>query len=118
MVRRTSHPRLGRTLSTALVVLAQFHLLWVAVLHRHEAVTVPGQVAGVEAYQPHLHTGTADSGLFCTACQIVRHSAARPAQGTRAPEPEDASISRPVISSSRFYSHQPTALFGRAPPLS
>jgi hypothetical protein len=101
-----------------LVVLAQFHLLWVAVLHQHEAISVPGQVAAVEACQPHLHTGATDSGLLCTACQIVRHSAARPAQGTRVPESKDASISRPVISSGTFYSHQPTALFGRAPPLS
>jgi hypothetical protein len=101
-----------------LVVLAQFHLLWVAVLHQHEAISVPGQVAAVEGCQPQLHTGAADSSLFCTACQIVRHGAARPAQGTAAPQPEDASISRPVISSGTFYSHQPTSLFGRAPPLS
>lgn len=117
-MRDNSHARLGRIVTTALVVLAQLHLLWVAALHHHEAISVPWQAAEVEGCEPHFHAAPADSGLFCTACQIVRHGAVRPAQGARAPQPEDASISHPLVASGTFYSHQPTAIFGRAPPLS
>ncbi len=116
-VRGSITNRYLRAVTTCCVLLAQVHLLWVAVLHRHEAVTVPVGATTVREVARHPQPAV-ESGVLCTACQIVRQSAARPAAGTPTPEPAAAVSLRPVVPSNEFYSYERTVVYGRAPPAS
>ena len=100
-----------------LVLLAQINLFWVSVLHRHEEGTLPARgttlQGGERSSGPVLATG-----LLCTACQIVRHGAARPTLGTRAPNLAASSPIRLTVDLSQSPFHARYVAYGRAPPLS
>jgi hypothetical protein len=98
-------------------MLFQVNLLWVAALHRHEAdgTTAPPATTLHRANRP--QQPAAESPLLCTACQIVRHAAARTSTSAPAPEARGSVFFLSGFAISTFHSHQPTALYGRAPPL-
>ena len=105
-----------RTHAAWLLLLAQISLLWLAVLHRHQEEAVSARATAVHGGgqwpQPTLETG-----LICTACQIVRHSAARPALGTPAPNPAASTSLGVTADPSELILRQPSVVYGRAPPL-
>ena len=111
--------RLGRragSLVALFLVLLQFHLLWVVVLHRHAGTGSPSRTSSI--HQPNSqNTPAADTGLLCAACQIVRHGAVRPALSPVTLSPVAATILGAVVPASHFTSFQPGAVYGRAPPL-
>jgi len=56
----------------------QVNLLWLAGVHRHEPLEGFGP-RSTTLHQANQHTQpVAQGGLVCTACQIIRHAAARP----------------------------------------
>jgi hypothetical protein len=112
--------RRWRRATTWLLAVMQLHLLMVLVLHHHvlrgialefsQATTSLGQTE-----KPSRPAGSEQG--FCTACQILRHSAVRPSLGS--PAPHRSSIAPflgprfvPVVLSA-----QPSPCYGRAPPL-
>ena len=103
--------------TTLCLALFQVNLLWVVALHHHETLGTsaphPAAVCGAsQAQQP-----VVENGLLCTACQIVRHAAARPTQGATASEAQGPVSVLAAFSFSVFHSLRPTTLYGRAPPL-
>jgi len=99
------------------LLLLQVNLLWVAALHHHAEFDVLPRTAAAMCAGNSQPAPLAESGVFCTACQIARHGAALPAAAASAPEPETeifpGAVARPV----RFHARQPKAVCGRAPPL-
>ncbi len=95
----------------------QGHLLWVAELHRHETEeSLPLRTASLREGRQRPFPAL-EAGLFCTACQIVRHSAVRPAASALEPKPASSITFRPAVPPTGLYSHQPAVAYGRAPPL-
>ncbi len=94
----------------------QAHLLMVAALHHHGSMGW-SQTAAVLHSDNHLSAPALDGSLPCTACQIVRHNAVRPALTTPIPE---LAVARPMpraFAISHYHLLVTTAANGRAPPL-
>ncbi len=101
----------------AALMALQIHLLVVPVLHHHgEELLGPGP-ATLRAgnHTPHPRAG---NGARCSACQIVRHNAARPALSSPALEVTLAAPLPREFAFFRYHSLRSEAVFGRAPPLS
>jgi len=95
------------------VLLAQANLLWLVVVHRHDEETVPMAATAVNgAARQSLETG-----LLCTACQIVRHGAARPTLGTPVPSPVASTPIGFPDDAGVLAFHRLSVTYGRAPPL-
>ena len=109
--------RPARICAACFVLLAQINFLWVSVLHRHEEGAPPARATALRGgdrwSQPLVATGP-----LCTACQIVRNSAARPTLGTPAPNPATSSPIRLIADPTESPFHVPYVAYGRAPPLS
>jgi hypothetical protein len=116
-VKAKLRPGILRTALVFCVALSQVHLLWIAVTHRHVADELSPRAAQFQPGVPQP-SPAADSGLLCTACQIVRHSAAMPATGTLVPEPAGSVFLRPALVLSSFCFFPLSVIYGRAPPLS
>ncbi len=116
-MRNRLNRRFLRAATTFCLMLFQVNLLWVAALHRHETggAAAPAKTALHRASQ--TQQPAAESPLLCTACQIVRHAAARTATSAPAPEAQGPVFFLSGLALSTFHSHQPTTLYGRAPPL-
>ena len=84
-VRRIVNSRLSCRLVTWWALVAQVHLLWVAMRHCHEAMTFPKSptTVGKDGGLPK----PLEPGILCTACQILRQNASRPAAGRPTPKP-------------------------------
>ncbi|HET9177101.1 MAG TPA: hypothetical protein VFQ24_01950 [Terriglobia bacterium] len=103
-----------------LLAVMQLHLLMVLVLHHHvlreialefsQARTTLGQTE-----KPSLPAG-AEHG-FCTACQILRHSAVRPSLGSPAPHRSSLAPFLAPRFAAVVLSTQTPPWHGRAPPL-
>jgi hypothetical protein len=112
--------RSWRRATTWLLAVMQLHLLVVLVLHHHvlseaslgfsRAATSVGQTN--RQSQP---VGAQQS--FCTACQILRHSAVRPSLGNPTPHRSSVAPFLATLSATVVCSAQPSAWHGRAPPL-
>jgi hypothetical protein len=98
------------------LMLLQVHFLWVAVLHHHEVIfsASAGNVVRSAWVQ---QQPMADSAVFCTACQIVRNNAVRPAVAVPAPRPDLFLPLRPANRTNGLESYQPAVSYARAPPL-
>lgn len=99
-----------------LLAAMQVHLLLVLVLHHH---VIPNIASGASTQVGQSHHGTQpleNEQSYCTACQIVRHSAVRPALGSPMPECTIATTFLAVCRIDRIPSNQPIALTGRSPP--
>ena len=94
----------------------QVHLLLVAVLHHHGTGGLPQSRVVLRA-DHHASTPRVDTGLVCTACQIVRHSAVRPAVTAPLPELAAATPMPRVFAASPYRFQQNRVANGRAPPL-
>jgi hypothetical protein len=98
------------------LMLLQVHLLWVSVLHHHEMVFSPS-AGNVVRTAPVQQPPLADSAVFCTACQVVRQNAVRPAVAAAAPRPNLFLPLHPANRTSGLESYQPAVSYARAPPL-
>ncbi len=108
--------RIWRPVVTWAMMAMQFHLLLVAALHRHGSLELSPSATVLQAAH-HASTPGLDDSLPCTACQIVRHNAVRPALTTPLPELA-AAASRPrAFAISHYHLLIATAANGRAPPL-
>lgn len=98
------------------MLLAQINLVWVSVVHRHEEGPLPARAATLQGgngpSQPVLATG-----LLCTACQILRQSAARLTLSTPAPIPAASSPVGFTVDPGESLLRAPRVAYGRAPPL-
>lgn len=104
-------------IATALALLfLQVNLLWTAAQHRHEIYEISAPHTRALRRASQAQQSAADSGLLCIACQIVRHAAARPSTGATTAESLGAVSFVAAYSLSSFHPHQPSTLFGRAPP--
>ncbi|MGO9275514.1 MAG: hypothetical protein ACLQOO_35625 [Terriglobia bacterium] len=111
------HHRPGQAAIAGALFLLQVNLLWVAALHHHaEFDVLPRTASAMQAGNRQAAPAT-ESGVLCTACQIARHGAARPAATASAPEPEAAVFLGVVARPIHFHARQPKAICGRAPPL-
>ena len=94
----------------------QVNLLWIAALHRHGEIEILFRTPTTLQQgnrQPQLPV---EGWVICAACQIVRHSAARPTSGAPTVRAEAQSLLYPVVVPFDFPFFHPTALHGRAPP--
>lgn len=123
-VQGHSYPRFLRTVTVWTVLFAQAHLLWVAVLHRHEGFFGPaGELAPHRASlcvlaRPTLHGPASDDATpFCAACQIIRHSALYPSVGIVADAPFESAVVAVQDLVCHLASIPPGTVYGRAPPI-
>ena len=103
-----------------LLAVLQLHLLLVLVLHHHvlpgialefsSTPTTVGQ-AGRQSQPVGGEQG------YCEACQILRHSAVRPALGSPTPHRSSVAPLLPSLSAAVVFSSQSSPWYGRAPPL-
>ncbi len=94
----------------------QVHLLLVAAVHHHGSEE-PSQSAATVRADHRVSTPALNDGLPCTACQIVRHNAVRPAQITPIPELAAAIPLPRTFAISHYHLLVATVANGRAPPL-
>ncbi len=94
----------------------QVHLLLVAALHHHGSMGLSQSAATLQANHQ-VSTPALNDGLLCTACQIVRHNAVRPALTTPIPELAAATPMPRTFAISHYHLLIATAANGRAPPL-
>jgi hypothetical protein len=98
----------------------QLHLLVVLVLHHHclpqialDFLTTPTEIG-----QTNRQSQPANSAQnYCTACQILRHGAVRPALGNPTAHHSLVAQFLGPRAVTVVFSTQPTAWHGRAPPL-
>ncbi len=112
--------RSWRRATTWLLAVLQLHLLLVLVLHHHvlpgmalefsNTPTTIGQ-AGRQSQPVGAKQG------YCTACQILRHSAVRPSLGNPTPHRSSVAPLLSPLSATVVHSAQPSPWYGRAPPL-
>jgi len=112
--------RWWRRATAWLLAVLQLHLLLVLVLHHHvlpgialefsNAPTTVGQ-AGRQSQPVGGEQG------YCTACQILRHSAVRPSLGNPTPHRSSVAPLLSSLSAAVVFSSQPSPWYGRAPPL-
>jgi len=108
--------RFAYTLAVYSLVLLQVHLACVAVLHHHGETATWWHAPWVSGCGAQQSPAVGDS-LPCTACQIVRHGAVRPATATAIFQPA-VSVPLPARMTQGIYrSLQPAISYGRAPPL-
>jgi hypothetical protein len=106
-----------RALVCACLAWLQVNLLWVAALHRHGEIEIPLGTPATFQGGNHQPQPPVEGWVICSACQIVRHSAARPASSTPTVQTEAGSLFSPVVVPLDFPFFHPAALYGRAPPL-
>ncbi|HUZ46402.1 MAG TPA: hypothetical protein VMW54_07165 [Terriglobia bacterium] len=104
--------------TTWVLVALQVHLLMVLVLHHHAIPNIlPGySSAKVGHTNPHSHPNEGPE-TYCTACQILRHSAVRPSLGSPTPRCSIATTFLAACRASKALATQPITLCGRSPPL-
>jgi hypothetical protein len=107
--------RIHRGIAPYALVLLQVHLLWIVMFHRHGEMPMPWRTDSIQVGdgQP---SPAVESTLLCTACQIVRNSALRPA--TAAPllfASRDVGLPQRVTIS-HYNALRPAISSGRAPP--
>jgi hypothetical protein len=90
-------------------------LLWVAVLHHHDALASSAVPSSLHSASQSKQA-TAEGRLICAVCQIVRHNALQPAMGAATPMPVLTTRLRRIILAGDIYSYDPAVVFGRAPP--
>ncbi len=94
----------------------QVHLLLVATLHHHGPAGLSQSAARLQT-DHHVSTPALDGSLPCTACQIVRHNAVRPALITPIPELVAATPLPRSFAINHYHLLVTTVANGRAPPL-
>jgi hypothetical protein len=112
--------RSWRRATTWLLALMQLHLLVVLVLHHHV-------LSGIFLELTQTTTSISQTGRqsqpagatqgYCTACQILRHSAVRPSLGNPTQYRSSVAPLLSQIAAAGSLSAQPAAWHGRAPPL-
>ncbi|HET7100662.1 MAG TPA: hypothetical protein VFJ52_05880 [Terriglobia bacterium] len=114
------HGRSWRRATTWLLAVLQLHLLIVLVLHHHVlpeiALGFSNTPTSIGQAGRQSLPGGAEQG-YCTACQIVRHSAVRPSLGNPTPYLSSVAPLLPPLSAIVVHSAQPSPWYGRAPPL-
>ena len=108
--------RFGYTLAVYSLVLLQVHLACVAILHHHGEPATQWHAPWVNGPVAQRSSG-GGNGLPCTACQIVRHSAVRPATATVVFQPAVSVPLPPRLTQDIYRSLHPVISYGRAPPL-
>ena len=103
-----------------LLVVMQLQLLVILVLHHHvlPRIALDLSTAPTSIAPPGRHSRpTSREQGYCPACQILRHSAVRPALGN--PTPYRSSVA-PLLASCTanvVFPVRPSGRYGRAPPL-
>ena len=101
---------------TCALALLQVHIFWVTLFHHHDSLPLPLQSSTVQQGSADMPLEV-EASLFCTACQIMRHSAAQPALAFQLPAPATLVPFLPKGVLIKIHSIQPDAFNGRAPPL-
>src|SRR5271157_1435897 len=116
-MRPLQRKSISRAVATALILLAQLQLLWVAAVHCHELPLVPLS-ATFQPVSPSQQPTSAGADVQCPACNVIHQSTAQTSAAFSAPQPS-ASHRRPLAASSaRTRTCDLPILRGRAPPLS
>jgi len=114
----TAKRRFLRCAISFALLLVQVNLLWAAGFHCHISLAfVPGHHAAIR-HASRRQPSAVRAEFLCTACQIIRQNAARPAAGVWTPELAACVIFAFLAPSGRLYSQVSTLIYGRAPPLS
>jgi peptidoglycan/LPS O-acetylase OafA/YrhL len=108
--------RFKRGIAPYVLVLLQVHLLCIIMFHRHNETTVPWHIHCIHVGGSQ-QSPSVESSVLCTACQIVRNSAIRPA--TVVPLLSAAlMVALPQgAAASQYHSPRPAIWYGRAPPV-
>jgi len=108
--------RFGYTLAVYSLVLLQVHLACISIFHRHGEMATRWHAPWVSGCGIQQSPAAGDT-LPCTACQIVRHSAVRPATATVVFQPAVSVPLPPRLTQGIYRSLRPAISYGRAPPL-
>jgi|ERR1035441_7609389 hypothetical protein len=108
--------RIKRGMAPYILVLLQVHLLWIVMFHRHGETPAPWHTDSVQVGGTQ-QSPAAESTLVCTACQIVRNSAIRPATAAPLFSAALAVALSPRSAISQYHSLLPVIWYGRAPPI-
>jgi hypothetical protein len=109
--------RSWRFATTWFLAAMQVHLLMVLVLHHHAIPDIVPETSPAKVGQTNQHSQPLEGQqTYCTACQILRHSAVRPALVGPAPRCAVAATLFAVCRINKVLSNQPTTLCGRSPP--
>jgi hypothetical protein len=112
--------RSWRRATTLLLAVMQLHLLVVLVLHHHVLQGISLEISRTTTSIGQTDRQSQPVGAaqgYCTACQILRHSAVRPSLGNPTPHRSSAVPLLAPLSAAVVLSAQPSAWHGRAPPL-
>src|SRR5271169_6410852 len=109
--------RLLRSSLTCILALLQVHLFWLTIFHHHEETIVSTQPATFQQKNPNSPAAV-ETGLVCTACQIVRNSALRPTVSPQAPGLISSVPLHLAVAHNNLRPVLRVVGFGRAPPLS
>ncbi|TAM80090.1 MAG: hypothetical protein EPN47_16495 [Acidobacteria bacterium] len=112
--------RRWRSATTWLLAVMQLHLLMVLVLHHHVLRGIPLEFSKTRTSLGQTDRPSQPSCVehgFCTACQILRHSAVRPSLGNPAPSRSAVAPFLAPLSATVVLSVQTSYRHGRAPPL-
>ncbi len=116
-MRRLHWKPIPRVVATALILLAQLQLLWIAAVHCHELPLVSLSATVQSAGSP-SQTTPAGADVQCPACNLIHQSAARAVAVFSAQQP---TVSSRFLLTALHVSARTCnlpALRGRAPPLS
>jgi hypothetical protein len=112
--------RSWRRATTWLLAVMQLHLLVVLVLHHHvlQGSSLGFSRAATSVGQTDRQSQPVGAGQgYCTACQILRHSAVRPSLGNPTPHRSSVAPLLATLSAAVVLSARPAPWHGRAPPL-
>ena len=109
--------RFKRGMAPYALVLLQFHLLCIIMLHRHNETQVPWHIHCIHVGGSQ-QSPSVESSVLCTACQIVRNSAIRPATVVPLLCAELTVEVAQGTATSQYHSLRPAIWYGRAPPCS
>jgi hypothetical protein len=116
-MRRLHRKPIPRAVATALILLAQLQLLWLAAVHCHELPLIPG-AATIQSAAQTEQTTSAGADVQCPACNLIHQSAARAVAVFSAEQPTvSARYALAALPVSPRTCDLP-AVRGRAPPLS
>ena len=116
-MRRLHRKPVPRAVATALILLAQLQLLWLAAVHCHELPLVP-RSAKFQPINPTQKPASAPADIQCPACNLIHQSITLVSPEFSASQPSAAERYRLSPSPVRTLTGDLPVPRGRAPPLS
>jgi len=115
-MRRLHCKPVPRAVATALILLAQLQLLWLAAVHCHELPLVP-RSAKFQPINPTQKPASTAADIQCPACNLIHQNVTQVWPEFSAPQPSAAERYRLAAAPVRARTCDLPVSRGRAPPL-